>query len=561
MINRRQERRRRGPRPLTAAALSAVWPGLGHFRHNNRRALTLFIGTSGAAVLAFLSVAERNGSSLLTWAVMPSRLWIAIIGTSCVLVFRIAVAIDSYRVARRRKQQQRQGIRRIAAIPALIVLLGIIAMPHLFVIRYAVAQLGLLSDVFGTTNTQTAIPTPHTTTTVPAAEATDNTATGSGDSGTSGSGDAGSGDSETSDSVDADSETSGSAGAGSVDAGSAAVDSSATPPAVTDSAAEDSAVDPSRAPTPGRSPPPPPYAAEDSAVDPPRTWYGDERLTIALLGGDSGFDRSGVRTDTIILFSMDVATGDAAAFNIPRNWKDLPFPAGTAAAERWPDGYPGIANEIYGLGLRFPEAFPGTKDPSGHAIKLALAQLTGLSVQYYVLVDMVGFVKAVDLMGGIDIHVTESINDRIKPVVSDGPPIDIVVEPGDHHFDGLTALGYVRSRVASSDYRRMTRQRCVIEALIDQSSYAEVLGNFLALTGIISDHVETDIPSDRLAELLVLSRSLDTSRIATVNFIPPEFSRGSVPIDQVRTAVNQAIQDTDDAKSGASLAVSCQGSD
>ena len=205
-----------------------------------------------------------------------------------------------------------------------------------------------------------------------------------------------------------------------------------------------------RRPPPSRRPPPL-----------PRSGPGTETsvLTIALLGSDGGFDRRGVRTDTIILFSIDMATGDAVAFNIPRNWRDLPFPAGTPASERWPDGYPGIANAIYGLGLRFPEVFPDVDDPAGYAIKLALAQLTGLRVQYYVLVDMVGFVEIIDLFGGIGVYVMESINDRIKPIVRGGPHIDIDVKPGEHHFDGLTALGYVRSRTASSDYRRMTRQR------------------------------------------------------------------------------------------------------
>ena len=83
------------------------------------------------------------------------------------------------------------------------------------------------------------------------------------------------------------------------------------------------------------------------------------------------------------------------------------------------------------------------EDPPGHAIKSALAQLTGLDIQYYVLLDMQGFVGVIDLVGGINVHVTETTNDRIKPIVPDGPHIDIVVEPGDHHFDGLTGLGYV----------------------------------------------------------------------------------------------------------------------
>ncbi len=264
-----------------------------------------------------------------------------------------------------------------------------------------------------------------------------------------------------------------------------------------------------------------------------------------------------MRTDTIIVLSIDMATGDAAAFNVPRNWHHVTFPEGTPAAEQWPDGYPGIANEIYGLGLRFPEAFPNVEDTAGHTIKSALAQLTGLDIQYYVLIGMVGFVEVIDLSGGIDVHVTESINDRIKPIVPDGPHIDIVVEPGDHHFDGLAALGYVRSRTKSTDWHRMTRQRCVIEALIDQVPSIRMVRNYVALADIITDHINTDIPRDRLDELVDLADMLDTSRIVTVNFIPPEFQPGDAPIAQVREAVTQALRRTTN-QTGAFLDDSCQ---
>ena len=300
-----------------------------------------------------------------------------------------------------------------------------------------------------------------------------------------------------------------------------------------------------------------PPATASVTTAPPPTWDGADRLTIALLGSDTGFDRHGVRTDTIIVLSIDMATGDSAAFNVPRNWHHVTFPEGTPAAEQWPDGYPGIANEIYGLGLRFPEAFPNVEDTAGHAIKSALAQLTGLDIQYYVLIGMVGFVEVIDLSGGIDVHVTESINDRIKPIVPDGPHIDIVVEPGDHHFDGLAALGYVRSRTKSTDWHRMTRQRCVIEALIDQVPSIRMVRNYVALADIITDHINTDIPRDRLDELVDLADMLDTSRIVTVNFIPPEFQPGDAPIAQVREAVTQALRRTTN-QTGASLDDSCQ---
>ena len=474
---------RHGPAPLAAVALSAVWPGLGHFRHRNRRAAVLTLVTLGAAAGGVAYIATRRGTTLVAWSVTPLWLWSVIAAAVCVLALRIGVAVDAYRTAARRSPPQCPCVtHRLLSLLTLASLAVIITAPHVLVVGYALAQIDVLSTVFDATDTRTATATPLPVTTPP-------------------------------------------------------------PPPTSDP--QTTVAAPVTTPVPVTTPPttaPPTTASVTTA--PPPTWDGADRLTIALLGSDAGFDRRGVRTDTIIVLSIDMATGDAAAFNVPRNWHHVTFPEGTPAAEEWLDGYPGIVNEIYGLGLRFPEAFPNVEDTAGHAIKSALAQLTGLDIQYYVLVGMVGFVELIDLFGGIDVHVTESINDRIKPIVPDGPHIDIVVEPGDHHFDGLAALGYVRSRTKSTDWHRMTRQRCVIEALIDQVPSMKIIRNYVALADIVGNHFDTDIPLDRLDEMIELADRLDTSRIVTVNFIPPEFQPGDAPIARVREAVAHALRST-----------------
>ena len=515
-----EELRRRGPAPLVAAMLSAVWPGLGHFGHDTRRALVLTNATLATAVIGLAFAATRSITTLLTWGVSRRSLQILIVGTLSVLVFRVAITVDAYRTAVRRYQpQRRRAPHRFGTFATLVLLAVIIAGPHVIVIRFAVAQLGLLSSVFNATDTQTAIATPVPITTVPtnlalaaAPEMPESSVL--------------------------------------VPQTTSALSTTTPSTAAAPEMPESSVLVPQTTSVPSTTTP--------FTTAPPPTWDGADRLTVALLGSDGGFDRIGVRTDTIIVLSIDMATGDSAAFNVPRNWKHLTFPEGTPASQQWPDGYPDIANAVYGLGLRFPEAFPDAEDTAGHAIKSALAQLTGLHIQYYVLVDMEGFVATIDLFGGIDMHVTETINDRIKPIVPGGPHIDIVVEPGDYHFDGLTTLGYVRSRTESSDYHRMTRQRCVVEALIDQITTADLLANYLTLTDITSDHINTDIPLDRLDELIILGGKLDTSRIVTVNFIPPEFPRGPAPIAQVREAVTQALQGATN-RTTSLLADSCHG--
>jgi len=306
--------------------------------------------------------------------------------------------------------------------------------------------------------------------------------------------------------------------------------------------------------------PPTTVDAVPAPPEAPTTWDGDERLSIVMLGSDGGYDRVGIRTDTIIVLSIDLATGDAVTFSVPRNWENIPFPDGTPADARYPYGNPDIANTIYGIGLRRPELFPGSIHTGGAAVKEAMAQTLGIPIQYFVMVDMTAVVDTIDLFGGIDLTVTEYINDRIRPIEEGGPWLEITTTPGEYHFDGLTTLAYVRSRVQSWDYNRMARQRCVVGALIDQVSPVELLTNFGPFTEIVVNNVVTDIPVDRADELIAIAARLDPSRIQTVSFVPPEFPDGGpVPLRQVRNSVGAALTTPNVADPDQTLTGACNG--
>ncbi len=479
---------------VTVATLSFIWPGLGHWAAGRRRrGVILGLFTLLLALVGAGWLLGRRRSDLLAWSVTPSWLTAAIVASGLTLGYRGWVAYDAFRGQRRRRGYQ--GRPPLAHLAMLTVITIAASVPHLVVARYAAAQLELLDEVFDAQSTQTARPTalPMSTTTPDTAQ-----------------------------------------------------------PASTDEPTPDAALD-----TPPISPsaPPPPFPDLTAPATASATWDGDERLTILLLGGDGGFDRRGVRTDTIMALSIEVASGDAVLFSIPRNWQRMPFPGGTPAERQWPDGYPSIANEIYGAGVGNPLLFPGTDDPGGMAIKSSVAQLLGLPVHYYALVDMVGVAETIDLFGGVDVTVTEWIDDSIKPITPGGPSLVISTRPGEYHFDGLTALAYMRARRTSSDYHRMSRQRCVVGALIDQVGVGPVLTNYTELTDIIETHLTTDIPLDRLPELLEIADRLDLDRIVTVNFIPPDWPRGAAPVADVRAAVTRALA-TDVAPS-ASLDTAC----
>ncbi|MGI9666890.1 MAG: LCP family protein [Acidimicrobiia bacterium] len=252
-------------------------------------------------------------------------------------------------------------------------------------------------------------------------------------------------------------------------------------------------------------------------------WDGLERLNILLIGGDFGTGRTGIRTDTMITVSIDPATGEAAMFSTPRNWTQVPLPDGMGLWDCGYNCYPELINELWIAGERNPEAFPGPGTPSENAVKGVISEFLGIPIHYYAMVNLDGFVDIVDALGGVDIYVPSQVIDEEYPN-EDGTSYErLVIEEGWQTFDGHLALAYSRTRNQDSDYFRMNRQRCVIEAIMEQADPTSLLLNFGSLADVIKETMITDIPIDRLPELVQLVPSMDLESVVSVRFIPPEY--------------------------------------
>jgi len=70
-------------------------------------------------------------------------------------------------------------------------------------------------------------------------------------------------------------------------------------------------------------------------------WAGRDRVNVLLLGGDGGVGRTGIRTDSVILLSMDTDTGKSVMFSLPRNMMNAQFPADSPLHDVFPDGFRG----------------------------------------------------------------------------------------------------------------------------------------------------------------------------------------------------------------------------
>ena len=283
-------------------------------------------------------------------------------------------------------------------------------------------------------------------------------------------------------------------------------------------------------------------------------WEDLDRLNILLLGGDFGVGRTGIRTDTMITVSIDPKTGEAAMFQVPRNWTYAPLPEGMGI---WGcDCYPELTNELWIMGEQYPEAFPGPGTPSENAVKGMISEFLGIPIHYYALVNLDGFVDIIDSIGGVDIYVPERIVDNEYPLL-DGTLTELVIEPGQQHMSGDEALAYARTRHADSDYFRMNRQKCVLEAAMEQTDPTSLILNFGKFADVIKKTTTTDIPVDLLPKLVELLPVVDIENIVSVRFIPPEYhlkyrddgKLGAIAnIDLVHEHVQLVITDPERAK-------------
>jgi anionic cell wall polymer biosynthesis LytR-Cps2A-Psr (LCP) family protein len=260
-----------------------------------------------------------------------------------------------------------------------------------------------------------------------------------------------------------------------------------------------------------------------------KNWAADGQLNVLLIGVDAGLGGSrntGLRPDTMIVLHVDIASGKAAMIGIPRNTQCVPLPQGIAEHYATPASngcpaytYPNMLNWLandagwnkpgnfpfyQGAGLEYKRAVTATQQ--------AVATLTGLTIDGYVMINLDGLVTLIDDVGGIQINVPTTVYDKpcgpkgtpqaawyvcaythagyelpnddgsvvahmkadaansggkqsISWQSADGTNIAFVIQAGDQHMDGDWALAYARTREFSTDYSRMLRQQLVIKAM------------------------------------------------------------------------------------------------
>lgn len=228
----------------------------------------------------------------------------------------------------------------------------------------------------------------------------------------------------------------------------------------------------------------------------------DGRVNILLLGraGEKYPGRN--LTDTVMLLSLDMEKKRVGLLSLPR---DLFAPiAGTGLSTK--------LNSLYQIGLN--------DGSGGEVLRESVAEITGLPIHYYAMIDFDGFERMIDALGGIQVEVKRDIYDPRYPGKNYSHET-FALSKGWQKLDGQTALKYARERHddPEGDFGRTKRQQDIMQAVRDRAWSLPTFLNPFALSGFLESlgkSITTDIPPEELGRFIELTRGFDTKNISTV---------------------------------------------
>ncbi len=252
----------------------------------------------------------------------------------------------------------------------------------------------------------------------------------------------------------------------------------------------------------------------------------DHNVNILLLGIGGGTHEGFDLTDTVIFASIDQIKNKATLVSIPRDF--------------WIPDLSAKINTAYHQG----EA----KRKGGGLIlaKAVVSKVVNQPIDYVLRIDFDGFVKAVELVGEIDVMVDRTFDDYEYPVEGKEnetcghtqEEVDLLAtsssqleafpcrykhihfDKGKIHMNGQTALEFVRSRHAlggeGTDFARSKRQEKVISALKNKILSVQTFlipTKIVSLFDILQKSIDTNIKQDEYDDFIRLAQQMKNSNI------------------------------------------------
>ncbi len=222
---------------------------------------------------------------------------------------------------------------------------------------------------------------------------------------------------------------------------------------------------------------------------PPPTWRGTDRLNVLLLGIDTrGPGSTTANTDTMIVLSLDPLNRTASMLSLPRD----------ILIDR-----PGVLVDKINAALAF-----GGPELSRRVV----ADLLGVPIHAYAIVDFAAFERIVDAVGGVVVDVKRPLRDEFFPTPDFGVE-RVEILPGPQLMKGEVALTYARSRHDSSDYNRAKRQQDILLALRSRLAEGELLRRLPGIMDSAGNLVRTNFDTANVLPLARFESGLESGAI------------------------------------------------
>ncbi len=192
-------------------------------------------------------------------------------------------------------------------------------------------------------------------------------------------------------------------------------------------------------------------------TEPPRA-TAEDIINILVVGQSSRAGEESRMADTTMLVSVNTFDGTVTVFSVLRDsYVKLPDYKGHVCGRA-------KFTVCYGLGYNW-----GGTAGAMEMTNICMRDNFGVEVDHNIEIDFESFTRVVDLLGGIEIELTEAEANYLN---DDDLYVRYDVQPGKQYLDGMAALSYARMRKAEgdsdSDIKRSARQRLVIEKLFEK---------------------------------------------------------------------------------------------
>ena len=134
-------------------------------------------------------------------------------------------------------------------------------------------------------------------------------------------------------------------------------------------------------------------------------------------------------------------------------------------------------------------------------------------VDHHVAVNLESFVRIVNALGGIDIHLPYEIDGRV-PGSKD---TDLYFPAGELHLNGYRTMLLARLRL-QGDFQRGEVQNLILQALAEKLFTLSIIREIPQLIDALDDSIQMDLGAVQIGQLLCLSTLLDSQKIEFVSF-------------------------------------------